>query len=226
MSHLKPLVVTLCGATCSGKSTLANLLQKTLQHSSKFHQDDYYHSEDYQYHIPVPELNHINWELETAFDNRALARGIENKLAELKEFQPKIVKSELVSAIQLLDAFPETRTELFTECQELLKTLSLPPVVILEGITTLNNSSLRQLSDLKIFIGLDHETCVQRRLLRSYDPPDPPNYFEKIVWPTYLLNKKDVIKNCSDDLLELNGSDSIEKNYLIILKSILKELSK
>ena len=145
MTQLKPLVVTLCGATCSGKSTLANLLHKTLQNSFKYHQDDFYHSEEYPFHIPVPQLNHINWELETAFDNRTLARKIEEKLAELKEFQSQSVKSDFLSVIQLLDTFLEDRPELVTECQDLFRHLSLPPVVILEGITTLNNSSLRQL---------------------------------------------------------------------------------
>ena len=39
-------------------------------------------------------------------------------------------------------------------CRASIETLSLPSVVIFEGITILNNKSLRQLPDLSAFISL------------------------------------------------------------------------
>ena len=53
-----------------GKSTLTELLRQTFgNHVKTYNQDDYYFDEDYKGHVFLPELNHINWELESAFNN-------------------------------------------------------------------------------------------------------------------------------------------------------------
>ena len=79
MSTRKVLTIGLGGATCSGKSTLARLLCSLFGEScQKLNQDDYYFSETYNGHTFIPEFNHINWELESAFDNAKLVKTVKD----------------------------------------------------------------------------------------------------------------------------------------------------
>ena len=79
MSTRKVLTIGLGGATCSGKSTLARLLCSLFGEScQKLNQDDYYFPETYNGHIFIPEFNHINWELESAFDNTKLVKTVKD----------------------------------------------------------------------------------------------------------------------------------------------------
>ena len=75
--------------------------------------------------------------------------------------------------------------ELSPSCQKLFERLELGQLLVVEGIHVLSNNQLFDLCDLKVYVALDHHTCSLRRKLRTYDPPDPPEYFEKIVWPAY-----------------------------------------
>ena len=79
-------------------------------------------------------------------------------------------------------------TELSPSCQKLFERLELAQLIlVVEGIHVLSNNQLFDLSDLKVYVTLDHHTCSQRRKLRSYDRvlKPAPGYFEKVVWPTY-----------------------------------------
>ena len=77
MSSKKILTIGLGGATCGGKSTLAGLLGSLFGKScQKLNQDDFYFPETYTGHTFIPEFNHINWELESAFDNAKLVKTV------------------------------------------------------------------------------------------------------------------------------------------------------
>ena len=155
---MKPFVVGICGATCSGKSTIADLLQQTFKHSYKFNQDDFYRPESWDGHVLVPDLNHINWELETSVDNQKLASVITDKVTELEKsvlLEP-IELEQVQSVIQNIQSSNsgEDLSGVVASCRASIETLSLPSVVIFEGITILNNKSLRKLPDLSAFISL------------------------------------------------------------------------
>ena len=68
MRSLRPVVVGISGATCAGKTTLAQFLTKCFPIANYMNQDDFYFDENHKGHIHVEELNHINWEVVTAFD--------------------------------------------------------------------------------------------------------------------------------------------------------------
>ena len=78
----KCLVIGISGATCSGKTTLARLLNKIIRKSVAINQDQFYWDEESEYHILAEGVNHINWELVTAFNNDKL-------LAEIKSHSNK-----------------------------------------------------------------------------------------------------------------------------------------
>ena len=49
--------------------------------------------------------------------------------------------------------------------------------------------------DRKVVIFLTYRTNVEsvsNDRHRCYNPPDPPGYFEKVVWPMYLINKREM----------------------------------
>lgn len=62
------LVIGISGATCSGKSTLANRIRDNFPKSVMVRQDDYFLPSDDPRHINIPELNHLNWDLITSLD--------------------------------------------------------------------------------------------------------------------------------------------------------------
>ena len=205
MSSKKILTIGLGGATCGGKSTLARLLGSLFGKScQKLNQDDFYFPETYTGHTFIPEFNHINWEVESAFDNAKLVKTVgdiversTSATAHSTTTDAGVVSNEHIeSVIQTLEAggtamaeslLNPQGTELSPACQKLFERLELAQIIlVVEGINVLSNNQLFDLCDLKVYVTLDHHTCWQRRKLRSYEVQKPaPGYFEKIVWPTY-----------------------------------------
>lgn len=74
------LIVGVSGATCSGKSTLAQSLHEQLPGSFLVCQDDFFLPVDSQRHTLIPALNHINWEIMTSLDMEQMHAVIENLL--------------------------------------------------------------------------------------------------------------------------------------------------
>ncbi|GFG37366.1 hypothetical protein Cfor_08493 [Coptotermes formosanus] len=75
------LVIGVSGATCSGKSTLAQSLHKELPGSYLVCQDDFFLPVDSERHTLIPALNHFNWEIMTSLDMEQMHSVIENHLS-------------------------------------------------------------------------------------------------------------------------------------------------
>lgn len=67
-----------------------------------------------------------------------------------------------------------TKNELTESALKLFEEVEQMSLILVEGITVLNAEPTSKLCQLKFFATLDHETCLKRRTLRSYDPPDVP----------------------------------------------------
>lgn len=52
--------------------------------------------------------------------------------------------------------------------------------------------------DLKFCVTLSEEECWKRRQQRTYDPADPPGYFQVCIWPMAVKYEKFVKKNRHD----------------------------
>lgn len=72
-----------------------------------------------------------------------------------------------------------------TEVKYLISRYSKIPVTLLEGHILFNHQPFYKLCDLRYFLKLDQPELFRRRRLRVYDPPNPPGYLEKYVWPAY-----------------------------------------
>ena len=76
-----------------------------------------------------------------------------------------------------------------------LSKYSQVPILILEGFMLFESEALYQHCDVRFFLTLDEETCRTRRVLRNFDPPDCPGYFEHCIWPGYQAHYKKFIEN-------------------------------
>ena len=76
------LIIGISGATCSGKTTLANALHRVIPNSIALNQDQYYWHDDSENHVLAEGINHINWELVSAFDNDRLIKEISSIAAK------------------------------------------------------------------------------------------------------------------------------------------------
>ncbi|XP_068242307.1 nicotinamide riboside kinase 1-like isoform X1 [Palaemon carinicauda] len=170
------LVVSLCGVTNGGKSTLMKELLKVLPDSTKFLcQDNYFYPEDSSHHIPCPgSLKHHNWDIISAVDMEKMKLDVRN-----------IINS--------------------TPCNSNSSIQTYRPILLLDGFLLFDDSELTAMCDLRYFITLSREQCWERRKNRNYDPPDPPGYFDLCVWPMY-EEHLDRVKKTVAEVIFLDGT--------------------
>ncbi|XP_050036218.1 nicotinamide riboside kinase 1 [Dermacentor andersoni] len=94
-------------------------------------------------------------------------------------------------------------------------------LMIIDGHIIFNHPRLAKLFDKRYFLTLTREECYARRLTRTYEPPDVPGYFEKVVWPMYLKNLQEV-KDTQPDITYLDGTEDMD----ILHKKVLEDLQK
>lgn len=103
MSTKKWFVLGISGATCSGKTSLANRLHKELKNSIIVHQDKYFLPIDDPRHIKVEELNHYNWEVITSIDMEKMRTDVLKLIETLPNGNNHSVSTD--KNILILDGF-------------------------------------------------------------------------------------------------------------------------
>lgn len=183
----KLLVIGISGISCGGKTTLATQLHNILPKSTIFAQDDYFRDVNYPMHTWIPELNHINFDILSSLDMDKMMddvlKFIEDNFAQIPSKKTENYKNNIQS-------------DNINNLHEGIK--SHIHILIIEGFTIFNYKKWLSLFNLKYFLTLDKEECYKRRLKRVYDPPDCPGYFEKVAWPEYQKNKKEVEESVED----------------------------
>lgn len=184
----KLLVIGISGITCGGKTTLVTKLHNILPESTVFTQDDYFRNDvNDPMHIWVPELNHINFDILSSLDMDKMMddvlKFIGNNFAQIPSKKAENFKNNIQS-----DNINNLHEEIKSHIH----------VLIIEGFTIFNYKKWLSLFNLKYFLTLDKEECYKRRIKRVYDPPDCPGYFEKVAWPEYQKNKKEVEESVED----------------------------
>lgn len=145
------LTIGICGASGSGKSTLARALQDALeQNSILITQDCYYkdHSD-----LPFSEREKINYDEPDAFEHGLL----------LSDFR------------RLTSGHPITRKgyDYANHCRADSDELIHPTgALIFEGIHAFYDPHLRELMDLKLYISVDPDICLLRRIRRDINKRD------------------------------------------------------
>lgn len=193
------LIIGICGATCSGKTTLARACLKLLPEIRIISQDDYFLPKDSDKHTLIPELNHFNWEIMSSLN---MEKMFDDILMITKDRVMDINTSDNLKnflnldqeQLQIMnDEEPIPKEELHVIKNKLRKYNI--KILLIEGFSIFNYKPIDELCHFKFYICLSYDTCFARRSKRTYDPADVPGYFEKCVWPEHIRSLQEVKRN-------------------------------
>ncbi len=138
-----PRIIGIVGASGSGKTTVAKELAKLAGSASLMSQDNYY--------ISLPDgVNSTDWNFDdpAVIDLEHLARN----LAALK-------RGETVEGPRYIFSTHKRAPDTIP--------LNPAPLIIVEGLFLFTSEALRNVFDLKIFVDLPLELCLERRVARD-----------------------------------------------------------
>ena len=143
----KPFFMIVAGGSASGKSTVVkSILEKAgIQHVLVINQDDYYLD---QKDLPMDERVLMNYDHPKSIDSELLKKDILMLLDGKTIYKP------------IYDYSNYTRSEM-------IEAVESKPIIILEGILSLVDESIRELADLKLYVELDDDIRFIRRLSRD-----------------------------------------------------------
>lgn len=141
------LIIGICGASGSGKSTLAKELKQKLKGNSVIiNQDAYYRDHSY---LPLEERSHINYDEPSVFEHDELLYDV-NCLKNGKSITRKAYDYKFHCRADHTDEMIEP-----------------PDTLIIEGIHAFYDERLRELMDFKVYISVDPDICLLRRIKRD-----------------------------------------------------------
>lgn len=140
-------IIGIAGGSGSGKTSVTNEIMHNLEgHSVALLAQDYYYKD--QSHLSFEERLKTNYDHPFAFDNDLLIENL-NDLRNGKSVE-----------VPTYDYVNHTRST---------ETIAFQPkdVIIVEGIFALENKTLRDLMDVKIYVDTDADLRILRRLMRD-----------------------------------------------------------
>lgn len=140
------LIIGICGASGSGKSTLARELEARLDKRCVYLKQDSYYKDHPD--MSFEERERINYDEPSAFEHEALRAD----LYALREGRPITAKLYDYSQHRRCDS-----TELIYPAD----------VTLIEGIHVFYDEAVRELLDFKIYIQVDPDVCLLRRVKRD-----------------------------------------------------------
>ena len=145
---MKPLLIGIAGGSASGKTSIAKQLKNYFGDQQSVHiisMDDYYKD---QSNIPMEERIEVNYDHPFAFDTDLMVEH----LRCLKEG-----KSIEKPTYDFVEHTRSKRTEVVT----------VVDVLVIEGLLLLDNSEVRDLLDIKVFVDAPADVRFIRRLSRD-----------------------------------------------------------
>lgn len=141
------LFIGICGASGSGKSTLARELAAMVNRSILIINQDAYYMDHPD--LSFDERCHLNYDEPTIFDHDLLLEDVQ-KLLSGKHVEKK-------------------RYDYTRHCRDDEHGVYLEPhdVIIVEGIHSFYDQRLRDMMDLKLFVHVDSDICLLRRIQRD-----------------------------------------------------------
>ncbi|XP_031625763.1 nicotinamide riboside kinase 1-like [Contarinia nasturtii] len=197
------LIIGISGVTCGGKTTLSQSLYRYFKDPANGHclsdsvqigavkimnQDNYFYADDDPHHEWIEQLSHINYDVMGALNMQKMCNDLYTELGKRFVFYSKT------------------------------KSIAIVNIMIIEGFLIFNHGILNRLCQLKFHIHLPYEKCYERRVKRTYVPPDVRGYFELCVWPMYEQHFNEI--KSKDDFMLLNGETSKDKIFQHVLHCI------
>lgn len=140
------LVIGICGASGSGKSTLAKELEAKLNRRCVYLKQDSYYKDHPD--MSFEERDGINYDEPEAFEHEAMSAD----LHALREGRPIKAKDYDYTQHRRCDSGEE---------------IAPADVVLVEGIHVFYDEAVRNLMDFKIYIQVDPDVCLLRRVKRD-----------------------------------------------------------
>lgn len=209
MAKERIIIIGIGGASCSGKTTLAKYLRKILPGNGLIHQDDFAPP---QALVPVhPDYGVQDWDsAPTAIQWDRMA-AVLSKVRTTGEIPPDHRSHEHLNEQKEVPVRPgviEKWAEEFQRIGEEREKRGEKVIwVLLDGFLLYWNREVVNQIDVRVLLRAPHDVLRQRRLERhgyhtavQSDPEgglwrDPPNYWERIVWPAYIEAHKHVFEN-------------------------------
>ncbi|MBT5807894.1 hypothetical protein HOI18_01320 [Candidatus Uhrbacteria bacterium] len=172
---MKPFLIGLAGLSGAGKSTLADHLE-TQGGVKRFRLDAYYKTEE---DCPKLDDGRPHWDLpESLYLDEVL-----EALVDLKEGNDVF--------LPLYDRGTNSRTG---------QVLYQPaPVIFVEGLQLFSNTQIREIFDLRLWLDIDEQTAIERRLKRQ--PDYDMEYHQNIALPA----QREIVlplKTCAHELID------------------------
>ena len=143
---MNPVIILIGGGTGSGKSTLAsNINGRLSDYTTLISMDDYYKD---QSDVPEAERELINYDSPEVVDIELLSSNI-----------AKLRKGDAIDE-PIYDFATHTRKAETTHIES-------SPVIIVEGIMALRFESLRSMANVKLYVDVDDDERIIRRILRD-----------------------------------------------------------
>lgn len=202
---MNPVIILIGGGTGSGKSTLAsNINGRLSDYTTLISMDDYYKD---QSAVPEAERELINYDSPEVVDIELLSSNI-----------AKLRRGEAIDE-PIYDFATHTRSSETTHIES-------SPLIIVEGIMALRFESLRSMANVKLYVDVDDDERIIRRILR--DTSARSRNLESIVYQYRSTVKPmhelvvDPTKKYADFILQ----DVQNTNVVNLLVSMIKKLAK
>lgn len=202
---MNPVIILIGGGTGSGKSTLAsNINGRLSDYTTLISMDDYYKD---QSAVPEAERELINYDSPEVVDIELLSSNI-----------AKLRNGEAIDE-PIYDFATHTRKAETTHIES-------SPVIIVEGIMALRFESLRSMANVKLYVDVDDDERIIRRILR--DTSSRRRNLESIVYQYRSTVKPmhqlvvDPTKKYADFILQ----DVQNMNVVNLLVAMIKKLAK
>lgn len=144
----KPIIIGVAGGSASGKTSLSKKLYSTFEKTSSviiINEDDYYKD---QSNIPLEERTKTNYDHPFAFDHDLLIEHLNMLINGFEIKKPTY------------DYTVHNRSDIYQ--------IVMPSdVIILEGLFVLENKTLREMMDIKLFVDTPSDVRFIRRLVRD-----------------------------------------------------------
>lgn len=204
----KPILIGITGGTGSGKSTIAKEIFNQFNEDciAMIEQDSYYKDQN---NLSMEERVKTNYDHPKAFDNDLLVSHLEELLNGKSVEKP------------IYDFALHTRIE---------DTVVVEPkeIIIVEGILVLEDSRIRELLDIKIYVDTDADVRIIRRLVRDINERGRTvdsviNQYLSVVRPMH-LQFTEPTKRHADLIIPEGGQNKVAIDIMVAkIKQILQK---
>ena len=145
--HNKVIIIGICGGTCSGKSTVSEKLKEHYKELgvNKINTDSYYKD---HFDLSFQERSKINFDHPDSIDFELLVNDL-NSLVNNKSIKEPVYSYKTHKRLKIT------------------QTLKPKKIIILEGLHIFCNSELISLIDFGLFLDLDSDSRLSRRIKRD-----------------------------------------------------------